>query len=270
MSHSESTRAAAFQSGRAWWTKAVDLTATVLLWAYFTLGFAVFFGPFYLVAAVFAPDRRRAFQWLNHLFYRGFFLLCRLMMPRQHWCIDPSVRNLRSSVIVCNHVSYIDSILLVSLFARHTTIVKNRLFRFPFLNWVMMGAGYLPSASEGRMAALMVERLESLPAFLSGGGNLIVFPEGTRSRTGAIGPLNSGAFKIAKMGRAPLAVCRVRNTDRLFRPGRFLFNTCQANRITVDLLACWTPDYNSEQFSLKKVIERVRMLLEEDSGKKKV
>jgi len=38
----------------------------------------------------------------------------------------------------------------------------------------------------------------------------------------------------------------------------------------VDLLACWTPDYNSEQFSLKKVIERVRMLLEEDSGKKKV
>ncbi|MDY0282811.1 MAG: hypothetical protein RBR35_19945, partial [Salinivirgaceae bacterium] len=99
-----------------WVFTLVDLLATLLLWTYFTAGFAVLFAPFYVLAAMLASDRARAFQRLNHLFYRGFFRLCRITMPRQKWHIDPAMAAVRSTVVVCNHLSYIDPLLLISLF----------------------------------------------------------------------------------------------------------------------------------------------------------
>lgn len=261
MNPCERTDASGFRPTPRWVFASVDLLVTLLVWTYFTAGFVVFFAPFYLVCALLASDRQHAFQNLNHLFYRGFFLLCRLLMPLQTWRIDPAVSAVRSSVIVCNHISYMDSILLISLFARHTTIVKNRLLRIPIFGWMLGLSGYLPAVSEGPWSGMMLERLERMPGDLAAGGNLIVFPEGTRSRTGAIGPLNKGAFKIARLCRAPVVVLFIRNTNRLFTPGKFLFNTCQGNTVHVDLLARLEPDYDSESFSLEASMDEVRTLL---------
>lgn len=260
------TRTGAIKSPPGRLAACIDVSVTLALWAYFIAGFAVLFGPFYILAAVFASDRQKIFQMLNHLFYRGFFMLSRVLMPRQAWRIDPDIRRIRSSVIVCNHISYIDAILLVSLFARHTTIVKNRLFGFPVLRQIMVTAGYLPAVSEGRLAGLLSRRLADLPGFFAAGGNLIVFPEGTRSRTGKIGAFNKGAFKIAKMCRAPVAVLKVRNTDRLFTPDKFRFNTCEANTVRLDLLACLSPDYDHPELTAKELMQTVRSLYRDDGG----
>ena len=262
MSHTPRIHNAGRYPSLTWVFKLVDLLVTLLLWSYFTAGFVVLFAPFYVLATILASDRARAFQRLNHLFYRGFFGLCRLTMPRQEWRIDPAVAAVRSAVVVCNHVSYIDPLLLISLFARHTTIVKNRLFHIPIFGWMLTLSGYLPADSQGPLAGRMVEQLEQMPGFLAGGGNLFVFPEGTRSHNRAVGALNSGAFKIARLCRAPLAVVRIENSDRLFTPGRFLFNTGQANTITVQLLAQVTPPYDSAGFSVKELMGQVRALLE--------
>ncbi len=240
---------------------AVDLAATLLVWSYFTAGFVVFFAPFYLLAAALAGDRARAFQRLNCLFYRGFFALCRAIMPRQQWRIDPALRAIGGAVVVCNHLSYIDPLLLISLFPRHTTIVKNRLFRIPIFGWMLGLSGYLPASSQGAQAERMVRRMEEMPALLAGGGNLIVFPEGTRSRDGNVGALNAGAFKIARLCKAPLAVAAIANSQRLFTPGRFRFNTCQANTIMVTLLAHFTPAYDSADFSVKTLMAQVQAQL---------
>ncbi len=247
---------------RTWVFTMIDLLVTLLLWGYFTVGFVILFSPFYALASIPVFDRTRAFQWFNHLFYRGFFGLCRLTMPRQNWRIDPAIASIRSSVVVCNHASYIDPLLLISLFARHTTIVKNRLFSIPIFGRMLTLSGYLPSDFQGPLAGRMIERLDRMPAFLDTGANLFVFPEGTRSRNRTLGTFNPGAFKIARLCRAPLAVVRIENSDRLFTPGRFLFNTCQANTISVRLLTQMTPDYDSAQFSIKELIDHVRALLE--------
>lgn len=238
----------------------IDLVVTLTLWFYFTFGFVVLFAPFYFLSSFFPSRRRQACQRVNHHFYQGFFLLCRLLMPRQKWRIDPAVKTVRSAVVVSNHISYIDSIWMISLFARHTTIVKNRLLKIPVLGWVLNLSGYLPADATGRWAAAMVERVERLPAELAAGANLIVFPEGTRSRTGAVGPLNIGAFKLARLCRAPVVVLNIRNTDQLFTPGQFLFNTCKANTIEVSLLARIEPDYDSQYFSVDQLAQQVHSL----------
>src|SRR5262249_38758826 len=59
---------------------------------------------------------------------------------------------------------------------------------------------------------------------LESGGRLIVFPEGTRSKTGALGPFQAGVFKLALEARVPLTPVLITsdqavfNSQRHFRP----------------------------------------------------
>jgi 1-acyl-sn-glycerol-3-phosphate acyltransferase len=246
---------------------AFDLVITLILWAYFTAGFVLFFFPFYLAAFLFSRNREQSFQRLNHRFYKGFFKLLRILVPAIRWHIPDDVLSIRSSVIVCNHISYLDSILMISLFAQHRTIVKSRFFKIPIFRQVIELSGYIPSTSEGNLSDLIIRRVEEMDRFFEDGGNLFIFPEGTRSRGGAIGPLNKGAFKIARLSRRPIKVLFVHHTDKLFPPGKFLFNTCYKGTISVETLAGIDPDYQSERLSVSGLMTQARSLLEAERSK---
>ena len=244
-----------------------DLMVTLLLWGYFTLGFLIIFSPFYLAACLFSENREISFQRLNHNFYKGFFFLIRVFIPWQKWRISDEIGSIRSSVIVCNHLSYLDPLLLISLFKQHKTIVKSTFFRVPIFGWIMKQSGYIPSTSEGKLSELMIDSFDTMDDFLASGGNLFIFPEGTRSRDGSISRLNRGAFKIAKLSRTSIHVLYIRNTDKLFMPGKFLFNTLVSNTITVEQIAVLEPDYQSESFSISDLMSQVRSLLETQNEK---
>jgi 1-acyl-sn-glycerol-3-phosphate acyltransferase len=241
--------------------KGADLVVTLALWGYFTIGFVVCFSPFYLTAYLFSGDRETSFQQLNNRFYRGFFFLVRRLIPRHKWRIGPDVHRIRSCVIVCNHVSYLDPIVLISLFPRHKTIAKGSLFGIPLFGAMLRLSGYIPSSAGGRLEELMIHHLETMNDFLAAGGNLFVFPEGTRSREGDIGRFNKGAFKIARLCKAPIKVLAIRNTDALFRPGTFLFDTFVPNTITLELVETMEPDYENKAFSISELMEQAHRLL---------
>jgi len=213
-----------------------DLAVTLLLWLYFTLGFVVFFLPFYLGAFFLRSSPEGAFQRLNHYFYGGFFKLLGLLMPGLTIRIDPALRQLRGTVVVSNHHSYLDPLMFQSTFARQTTIVKSSFFRVPIFGWLIKNAGYMPASAAGPFGELMLQRMATLRAFFSSGGVMFVFPEGTRRPGRPIGALHEGAFKIARRCQVPLAVVRLRNTERVFAPGQFLFHTTDPVTIEIDLV----------------------------------
>lgn len=235
---------------------------TVFLWGYFLFGYLVllpvFFLPYYFVlhgAAV-------ALQRLNHLHLKTFFFLTRILIPKTTYEIDPEVRNLRSSVIVCNHISYLDPILLVSLYPGQITIVKHTFFSVPIFGWFLKKAGYVPSSPDEMTGAAMIGNLDAIKAHLAAGGNLFVFPEGTRSRDGKLAPFNRGVFSIARYCRADLKLVFISNTDKLFRPGTFSFNTREPNVITLKLIATLKPDYALGDFSTNAVAREARRIFE--------
>ena len=106
----------------------------------------------------------------------------------------------------------------------------------PIFGWVIKKAGYLPASGEGEFSGMLIDQLESMQSFLQHGGNLFIFPEGTRSRDGKIGNLNRGALKIARLCNAPVYILRLANTDKLFTPGKFLFNTRIKNTISLKII----------------------------------
>ena len=238
-----------------------DVVITLVIWIYYIFSYLVFFSLCYFAASLFARDREIVFQRINHLYYRSFFFFVRTIVPGLDFRIQHDVFSIRASVIVCNHLSYLDPILLISLFERHKTIVKNAFFKVPIFGSVLKSAGYLPATAAGTLVSLMMERMNGLKDYLSSGGNLFIFPEGTRSRDGRLGRFTDGAFKIAKRCHAPIQVVSIKNTGRLYPPDRFLFNTCIDNTIEVKLIGTIRTDRQGEKTSISELREEAWSLL---------
>jgi 1-acyl-sn-glycerol-3-phosphate acyltransferase len=243
-----------------------EIVMTLCLWGYFLGAFWSVFFLFYLGALIFCRNRRKAIQRLNHLYFRGFFFLLRRVAPKQKWQIDDRVRRIRSSVVVSNHLSYLDPVLLVALFYRFTTIAKDRLFTKFIFGRILALSGFLPSSWQGRQTGLLLDSWETLPSQLAEGANLLVFPEGTRNRSGAVGKFQKGIFKIARFYRAPINVIAIRNTNKLFEPGKFVFNTCEPNTISIEFVEAIHPKYDDPDFSVQDLISQVRGRLMQHLG----
>lgn len=240
-----------------------DFAITMILWVYYIVGFLLFFSPFYLFSFFFSANQEASFQKLNRTLHRSFFALLRILVPQVTWQVSDRVYAIRSSVIIANHLSFLDPILFVSLFARQKTVVKKVYFGVPVFGWILKNSGYIPALAGDSGSDILLEQIGKMKAYLAEGGNLFMFPEGTRSRDGRIAPFDRGAFRMAKLCGAPIQVVVIRNTGRLFTPGRFLFNTQERNTLSVELVGTLAPDYNSETFSLSGLMTQARKLMEE-------
>ncbi|MDD5168834.1 MAG: lysophospholipid acyltransferase family protein [Syntrophales bacterium] len=240
----------------------VDFIVTAALWIFYIVGYILFFSPFYLYVFFFSQGREETFQKMNHILHRIFFYLVRLFVPRVEWRISKEVTSIRSSIIIANHLSFLDPILFVSLFEKQKTIVKKDYFGFPVFGWILKTSGYIPSLTEDFFTENMMNQVRGMADFLASGGNLFIFPEGTRSRDGRLGRFDKGAFSIAKRCRAPIKVVVIRNTNKLYPPDRFLFNTADREVISVELAGTLSPDYDSADFSLSGLMAQARAIME--------
>ncbi len=239
-----------------------DILITMTIWIYFIFGYLIFFSPFHAMAFLFYNDRETAFQYLNHIYFKSFFALIRIITPGIKFDIDKNIYSIQEAVIICNHLSYLDPIFLVSLFKKQKTIVKSIFFRLPVFGWLLKTSGYIPSSTGKNLTEMMIKNIENIQEYIASGGVIFIFPEGTRNRKREISSFGKGAFSIAKQSNAQIKVLFISNTDKLFQPGKFLFNTCVKNMIKVELLATIEPDYRSEDFSVSGLMNEVRRILE--------
>ena len=133
--------------------------------------------------------RRRIQQGMQRTFHCYIEIMCRLgiMTYEVH-----GVERLREQgrLVVANHPTLIDVVLLVSLMPEVDCIVKRGLWRNPFLRWPVIWASYIPN-SEGE------ELVEGCADTLRRGHSLLVFPEGTRTVPGKPMRMQRGAAHIA-------------------------------------------------------------------------
>jgi 1-acyl-sn-glycerol-3-phosphate acyltransferase len=144
---------------------------------------------------------RRRCRWLSHKAFKA-------CVDYARWCgvIDIQLisdgNHRAARLIVCNHISMFDIVTILAYFPQCTTFVKHKFYRNPFL-WPMISAcGYLPiderdpgSRSKAMQRALME---------LRSGGQVVVFPEGTRSKNGEVGTFQNGVFRLALAAGVPV------------------------------------------------------------------
>ena len=141
--------------------------------------------------STFNPDtaRRRIQHGMQHIF-RIYIEVMRVLGIMTYEVQGLERLNERGRLVVANHPTLIDVVMLVSLMPEVDCIVKRGLWRNPFLRWPVIWASYIPN-SEGE------ELIEGCAENLRRGHSLLVFPEGTRTVPGKPMRMQRGAAHIA-------------------------------------------------------------------------
>jgi 1-acyl-sn-glycerol-3-phosphate acyltransferase len=112
-------------------------------------------------------------------------------------------------ILASNHSSFLDP-FLVGAGVRRTVsyLARESLFRFPVVGWVLRSWQAVPVDRDGGGASGLRAILDRLLA----GGAILLFPEGTRTRTGLLQPARSGIGLTVLKSNAPVVPVRVFGT----------------------------------------------------------
>lgn len=108
----------------------------------------------------------------------------------------------RNCIIVANHPSLIDYVLITSQLKQSDCLVKDAIWRNPFMRGVVTSAGYIPNKDPEALLTKSEERLKK-------GHVLLIFPEGTRTTKGVESKLQRGAAQIAVKTESDLRVVHI-------------------------------------------------------------
>lgn len=121
-------------------------------------------------------------------------------------------------LIVCNHVSFLDPMVVGSGMKdrQFSPVARESLFRFKPFGWLLRSYGCIPIRREGGDAAAMRAALAELEA----GRCVVVFPEGTRSTDGSMQPFRRGVLLLLKRAKASVLPMGVAGTYEIWPKGR--------------------------------------------------
>lgn len=132
----------------------------------------------------------------------------------------PNIDWSRPHVFVMNHQSSLDIVVAFMVLPVNLRFVGKHVLKYvPFLGWYMWATGMI-FVHRGRRGAAMGS-LREAGARVRDGANVLVFPEGTRSRDGNVLPFKKGAFVLATAAGVPIVPIAIEGSGRCMPPDGF-------------------------------------------------
>jgi 1-acyl-sn-glycerol-3-phosphate acyltransferase len=128
------------------------------------------------------------------------------------------IRQDQAQVFVANHQGYFDIFALSGFLpVQIRWVAKSSLFKIPFVGWAIAASGYIPVVRGNRKKSYQafVKTIEKLKA----GNSIVIFPEGTRSEDGTIGPFKKGGLLLSVRSGAPLVPVTLLGTGNIIKKG---------------------------------------------------
>jgi 1-acyl-sn-glycerol-3-phosphate acyltransferase len=136
------------------------------------------------------PTRKKILQNLMSIFAKS---LIYIMFNVKKKIINERHENFKTpAVVIANHQSFLDILLMVMISPKNVLLVNDWVWNSPFFGLVVKRAGFYP-VTRG-----FEESIHALEEAVRLGYSIVVFPEGTRSRTPEIHRFHKGAFFIAE------------------------------------------------------------------------
>ena len=178
------------------------------------IAFATLFGGGALIALAIFPivhvttpqdnRRRERNQVLIHLLFRFYVMMLRfLRLMDLEVSGAEKLKDGAGRLIVANHPSLLDVVLLMAMVRRTQCVVKKELWDSRYLGRLVRGAGYI------RNDLAFDAMLTACRNALAGGNSLIIFPEGTRSTPRQAMHLHRGFANIATLLQAHIQLVTI-------------------------------------------------------------
>ena len=146
-----------------------------------------------------------------------FSLVPEFLMRFLAWMYVKAMYNVRSAgveefvpddgpaLLVCNHVSYMDALILSSAIPRPIRFVMYyKIFRTPGAGWIFKAARAIPIAGAREDPAMMQAAFDAVDAALAEGELVCIFPEGALTKDGEIAPFKGGVERILARRDVPV------------------------------------------------------------------
>ena len=120
--------------------------------------------------------------------------------------IEEHVPDEGPALIVCNHVSYMDALILAASIPRPVRFVMYyKIFNIPVMRWIFRNAKAIPIAGARENPELMQRAFDAIDQALAEGEIVGIFPEGRLTRDGEIAPFKSGIERVLRARRREAA-----------------------------------------------------------------
>lgn len=114
-------------------------------------------------------------------------------------------------VLVCNHVSFVDALVIGGCIRRPVRFVMDhRIFKIPVLNFIFRTAGTIPIASAKEDPVMLERAYERIDAYLKAGEVVCIFPEGRITDNGDLYPFKQGIMRIIEKSPVPVVPMALR------------------------------------------------------------
>ena len=181
----------------AWWPLAwLALQAHLLLLGLMSMAWSVAAVLLYPLLPR-AAGRRIGRAYIAHVFRIFWRIAAASGMLRLHSEVLDTLRDEGGLIIVANHPSMLDALMLVARLPKSACIMKASLVHNPFLGPGARLARYIRNDSAYGMIQCAVKDLQD-------GGQLVLFPEGTRTTQWPVNPFHASFALIAKRAHAPV------------------------------------------------------------------
>jgi 1-acyl-sn-glycerol-3-phosphate acyltransferase len=116
-----------------------------------------------------------------------------------------------AALLVCNHVSFMDPLLLMANLRRPVRFVMYyKIFNIPVLSFIFRTAKAIPIAGHKEDPQVLQRAYDAIDEALAAGEVVCIFPEGALSRDGEIAPFRSGVEKILERRPVPVVPMALR------------------------------------------------------------
>ncbi len=206
---------------------------SVLYWAFVVVTMPFLFaGALAVLLATVAFDRRRLALHLYSCAWGSFYVV---MNPLWRMRVEGRAKLpwRGPAVLVANHLSMLDILVLYALFRPFKWVAKAELFRVPIVGWNMWMNDYVPIRRGHPDSARKM--MDHCRAHLARGTPMLFFPEGTRSRDGRLQAFKDGAFRLALEAGCPVIPIEVTGTfESLPKKGLVLLRGMRAHVRVLD------------------------------------
>jgi len=217
---------------------------SVLYWIWFILTNITFFSIALIIWTVTVLfDKRLVILHFFSCFWGHSYIWLNPLWPLKITGRN-NIKRGRTYVIISNHQSMVDILVLFGLFRHYKWVSKKENFSIPIIGWLMRLNRYI-EIERGRTRTYL-NMMKKINNTLGRGSSILMFPEGTRNPGQGLGPFRDGAFRMALENKVGLIPVILNGTADTMPKGKIILTGKQRIRMKV------LPEILYESFREKK------------------